>query len=80
MNKPPILIDVIGQRCPIPVQKTRNALKKFPEGTKIHIFGDDPESLHDIPILLVRMGIQPAVISSVNNNWRFEIVNSKIIV
>ena len=53
----PLVIDVIGLRCPIPVQRTRKALRTLPPGGVIHLIGDDPESMHDIPALIERLGL-----------------------
>ena len=47
-----ILLDVMGLRCPIPVQRVRTALRSTQSGQTILVIGDDPESLHDIPNML----------------------------
>ena len=75
MSKSLISIDVLGDRCPIPVKKIRKVLKQCPKGSVIHVLGDDPESLHDIPILLLRLGLEPAVISEEEIGWKFIICN-----
>ena len=59
----PIILDVLGTRCPIPVKKIRQKLREI------------PESLHDIPVLLVRLGLEPAVISEEETGWKFIIRN-----
>ena len=69
----PVVIDVLGLRCPIPVQQTRMALRDLLEGEVIHLLGDDPESLHDIPALLERLGLPPAEISEIENGWKYVI-------
>ena len=71
----PIILDVIGTRCPIPVKKVRQKLREIPELSILHVLGDDPESLHDIPVLLVRLGLEPAVISEEETGWKFIIRN-----
>jgi len=71
MSKSPISIDVLGDRCPIPVQKIRKVFKQCSRGKTIHVFADDPESLHDIPVLLVRLGLEPAIISEAEIGWKF---------
>ena len=45
------------------------------ESSILHVLGDDPESLHDIPVLLVRLGLEPAVISEEEIGWKFIIHN-----
>ena len=67
----PIILDVLGTRCPIPVKKIRQKLREIPESSILHVLGDDPESLHDIPVLLVRLGLEPAVISEEETGWKF---------
>ena len=69
----PVVIDVLGLRCPIPVQQTRMALRDLLEGGVIHLLGDDPESLHDIPALLDRLGLPPAEITEMDKGWLFVI-------
>lgn len=75
MRDKPIILDVLGTRCPIPVKKIRQKLRQIPESSILHVLGDDPESLHDIPVLLVRLGLEPAVISEVETGWKFIIRN-----
>ena len=75
MRDKPIILDVLGTRCPIPVKKIRQKLRQIPESSILHVLGDDPESLHDIPALLVRLGLEPAVISEVETGWKFIIRN-----
>ena len=70
-----VVVDVMGMRCPIPVQRLRMALRENPEFHQIHLRGDDPESLHDIPALLVRMGLPPAEISEAEEGWLFVVSN-----
>ena len=69
----PVVIDVIGLRCPIPVQQARVALRGLLKGSIVHLLGDDPESLHDIPALLERLGLPPAEISETEYGWKYVI-------
>ena len=48
-------IDVIGFLCPIPISKTREALAMMNFGDVLEVWADDPETLHDMPILLQRI-------------------------
>ena len=56
-------------------KKIRQKLREIPESSILHVLGDDPESLHDIPVLLQRLGLEPAVISEVEYGWKFIICN-----
>lgn len=67
-----IVVDVVGLRCPIPVQRLRIAIKENP-GQEIKLIGDDPESLHDVPALLERMNLPPAKITEGEGGWIFVI-------
>jgi len=69
----PFLLDVLGERCPMPVQRIRKVIKEISEGSIIHVLGDDPESIHDIPVLLSRLGLEPPIITRQENGWLFEI-------
>jgi len=73
MSHDVIMLNVLGQRCPMPVQRTRKVLKKAEKGSILHVLGDDPESIHDIPVLLSRLGIKPALITPQEKGWLFEI-------
>lgn len=74
LSDSPFTLDVLGERCPMPVQRIRKALKKLPKGSTLQVLGDDPESLHDIPVLLSRLGKNPAAVKSVESGWVFEII------
>ncbi|SVA59003.1 uncharacterized protein METZ01_LOCUS111857, partial [marine metagenome] len=69
----PVVLDVMGLRCPIPVQRVRLALREMPDGGVVHMLGDDPESLHDIPALLERLGLPPADVTEAEAGWRYVI-------
>ena len=75
MIEEPIILDVLGTRCPIPVKKIRQKLLEISDSSILHVLGDDPESLHDIPILLQRLGLEPAIISEEETGWKFIIHN-----
>ena len=49
-------LDVLGHYCPVPVNQARNALLKLSVGEILLVVADDPETIHDIPLLVNRMG------------------------
>ena len=53
------------------------ALRENPESPQIHLRGDDPESLHDIPVLLDRMGLPPAEVSEFDGGWLFVVTTNQ---
>lgn len=69
----PIRLDLLGDRCPIPVQKIRKAIKNNENHSKLIAIGDDPESQHDIPALLSRLGLKPPEIVEFDSGWKYTI-------
>ncbi|HIF46155.1 MAG TPA: sulfurtransferase TusA family protein [Candidatus Poseidoniales archaeon] len=49
-------LDVLGHYCPVPVSQARKTLTEMASGQVLEVLADDPETLHDMPILLVRLG------------------------
>ncbi len=47
-------LDVLGFNCPVPVAKTREALEELNNGNVLEVVADDPETLHDMPLLIGR--------------------------
>ena len=47
-------LDVLGFNCPVPVAKTREALEGLEDGNVLEVLADDPETLHDMPMLIGR--------------------------
>jgi len=47
-------LDVLGFFCPVPVAKTREALDGLEPGAVLEVLADDPETLHDMPMLIGR--------------------------
>ncbi len=48
-EKPSLSIDVRGLLCPIPVQKTDEAIKTVERGQVLEVIASDPMTLIDIP-------------------------------
>lgn len=70
MSSEPLILDLMGLTCPIPVQRLRQTLRNMPKGGIIHLIGDDPESLHDIPALLKRLDLPEVEIVEINEGWK----------
>jgi len=64
-------LNLVGERCPIPVQRIRKLLREIEGSAIITVIGDDPESLHDVPTLLSRLGIDAPIISKIDIGWRY---------
>ncbi len=49
-------LDVLGHYCPVPVSQARKALTDLGSGDVLMVIADDPETIHDMPILVDRLG------------------------
>ena len=54
-NEPTHRLNVIGFHCPIPVAELKKALQNMKGGEILEVLSDDPETYHDIPLLLMRL-------------------------
>ena len=52
----PVILDLRGLKCPLPVLKTRAMLKKLPPGAELVVTTSDPMSVIDLPHLLSQTG------------------------
>lgn len=64
-------LDVLGHYCPIPVSQTRKALAKLDGGDVLLVLADDPETMHDIPILIERLGHRMVDVLKEAGEFRF---------
>jgi len=48
-------LNVIGFFCPVPLSETKKALNDLKKGDILEVVADDPETLHDLPMLIQRM-------------------------
>ena len=49
-------LDVLGHYCPVPVSQARKALSKLDGGNVLLVISDAPETIHDMPMLIERLG------------------------
>ena len=47
-------LNVIGFFCPVPVAEAKKALATMQQGEVLELLADDPETLHDLPMLIDR--------------------------
>ena len=59
------LLDVLGFFCPVPVAEAKQALSTMSVGCILQVLASDPETLHDIPLML---GRTPHELLSVQSN------------
>ena len=57
-KKPTHRLDVLGFFCPVPVAEAKQALSSMTEGSVLEVLASDPETLHDIPMMIERTSHQ----------------------
>lgn len=57
-KKPTHRLDVLGFFCPVPVAEAKQALSSLCEGSVLEVLASDPETLHDIPMMIERTSHQ----------------------
>ena len=72
-NKPTHRLNVIGFHCPIPVAEAKKALRQMSNGDILEVLTDDPETYHDIPLLMMRSNHKLLSIESNAGEYKFVI-------
>ena len=70
-NKPTHRLNVIGFYCPIPVAEAKKALRQMRNGEILEVLADDPETYHDIPLLMMRSSHNLLSIESSAGEYKF---------
>ena len=55
-QQPTHRLNVIGFFCPVPVAEAKKAFTTMAKGEVLELLADDPEVLHDLPMLIERSG------------------------
>ena len=55
-QQPTHRLNVIGFFCPVPVAEAKKAFTAMTKGEVLELLADDPEVLHDLPMLIDRTG------------------------
>lgn len=64
-------LDVLGFHCPVPVSKTRETLERLSAGSVLEVLADDPETLHDMPLLLGRGPHRLLKVETIEGEFKF---------
>jgi TusA-related sulfurtransferase len=64
-------LNVIGFFCPVPVSEAKKALATMDQGEVLELWADDPETLHDLPMLLQRSSHKLLSIEENAGEYRF---------
>lgn len=70
---PDASLDCRGLNCPMPLLKTKKALKKLKPGQILEILGTDPGSKNDFPDFAERQGNEFMGLVDVDNHTRYYI-------
>ncbi len=68
-----IMVDCIGQTCPVPLVETRKAIRKASEGDVIQVTGTHPSSKKEIPMAAEAMGLEVLDIKEDGDRWTIRI-------
>ncbi len=66
-----LTLDLQGYHCPVPVYETRKALEGMVDGGILEVIADDPETKHDIPVMLERIGARLLLLNEDVGEIRF---------
>jgi TusA-related sulfurtransferase len=64
-------LNVIGFFCPVPVSEAKKALSTMNQGEVLELWADDPETLHDLPMLIHRTPHHLISIEEGSGEYRF---------
>ena len=65
------LLDVLGFFCPVPVAEAKQALSSMKIGSVLRVLASDPETLHDIPLMLGRTPHELLAVESHEGEYSF---------
>ncbi|MBN9594584.1 MAG: sulfurtransferase TusA family protein [Afipia sp.] len=68
-----IKLDLTGLKCPLPVLRTRKALKALSAGNKLEVRCTDPLSVIDIPNLIRETGDKVEIVARAEDHIVFVI-------
>lgn len=68
-----IKLDLTGLKCPLPVLRTRKALKALSAGNKLEVRCTDPLSVIDIPNLIRETGDKVEIVARADDHIVFVI-------
>ncbi len=75
MTENEIVLEVLGMKCPEPLQVLRNTIREAKAGQIIRLISDDPVSLRDVPAFCNFM--QHELLSMPKEKGEFEFVIRK---
>ena len=70
-KEPTHRLNVIGFHCPVPVAEAKKALRQMRNGEILEVLADDPETYHDIPLLMMRSSHTLLSIERIAGEYKF---------
>ncbi len=67
--QPDVVVDVIGETCPVPLVEMRKAVMKAQKGDVIEIKGTHPPSKQEIPMAVDSLGLELLGIEEEKKVW-----------
>lgn len=68
--RPPVVIDLLGVRCPLAWAKAKVCLETLVHGTAVTLLIDDPRSLRDLPRAAEASGHHVVHVEAETPPWR----------
>jgi len=68
-----IMVDCVGQNCPVPLVETRKAIRKATPGDVIQVTGTHPSSKREIPMAARAMGLVVLDVTEDGERWTIRI-------
>ena len=68
-----MFLDVRGETCPYPMQKTMEALERLPEGEELSVLVDHPPAIDTIRMVATRYGYAMDVEPAGSGEWRIRL-------
>ena len=56
MADEPVVLDVMGLKCPMPLLKAKKALNELPAGALLRVYATDPGSVRDFEVFSRQSG------------------------
>ncbi len=68
-----IKVDCINETCPVPLVKTRKALRNASPGDIVEVVGTHPSSKKEIPMAARAMGLEVIGVEEEDGVWKIRI-------
>jgi TusA-related sulfurtransferase len=73
MKEKIVKVDCMGDNCPMPLVKTRKAIRKASPGDIIEVIGDHASSKKEIPMAVEALGLELLSVEEDGDKWTIKI-------